>query len=133
MLSVRRAIASLVRRRDSRVSAIARHVIERGGRVLDIHRVPFASAWFGESVDPIFDVRYRDPRGVERLATCKVSASGALAWLDRSRDPRTLQRREPLISNERGVLREVVCPFCGTKVYRGAKRCGTCRVPFVGT
>jgi len=128
-----RALRNVVRRRDSSQSAIVEHIAQRGGRVVQIRRTPFAEAWFGKTDGQVFDVTYRDPRGVERQSTCKVSASGVLSWLDERLDPRRVQTFEPLITQENGALSAVSCPFCGTGVYRGAKRCSTCNVPFVGT
>lgn len=128
-----RGFLSVVLGRDARQSAIVEHIQERGGRVVRIRRTPFADAWFGKTDGPVFDVIYRDPQGVERQSTCMVSASGTLAWLDEARDPRRVQKRELLTTLERGTPEAVGCPFCGTPVYRGAKRCSTCRVPFVGT
>ena len=126
-------LSSVVRRRDPKQSAIAQHITERGGQVVRIRPTPFATMWFGKTDDAIFDVTFRDARGVERQNTCKVSASGILSWLDAARDPRNLHKREPLIMDKNGVLEVMGCPFCGTVVYRGAKRCSACRVPFVGT
>ena len=99
--------------------------------MVQIRRTPFAEAWFGETDGPIFDVTYRDPHGVERQSTCKVSPSGVLTWLDEARDPRRVQRIEPRTT--RVPLEGVACPFCGTPVYRGEKKCSACQVPFVGT
>jgi len=127
------ALLNVVRRRDSKQSAITHHIEARGGRVVRIRPTPFAEAWFGKTDGPIFDVTYRDPRGVERHTTCKVSSSGALTWLDETRDPRKLQKQELLTTNANGTLAALTCPFCRTPVYRGAKRCRACRVPFVGT
>lgn len=98
-----------------------------------IRPTPFAQMWFGNTDDAIYDVLFRDARGAERQATCKVSGSGILAWLDATRDPRNMLKLEPLTSEDSGVREVVGCPFCGTLVYRGAKRCSACRVPFVGT
>ena len=127
------ALLNVVRRKDTRHAAIVQHITERGGRVLNIRRTPFAEAWFGKTDGAVFDVTYRDPRGVERQSTCKVSASGILSWLNEAQDPRRFQRLELLTTQERGALEAVTCPFCGTPVYRGAKKCSACRVPFVGT
>jgi hypothetical protein len=134
-------LSNVVRGRDSKQSAIARHISERGGRLVRIRPTPFAAMWFGKTADSIYDVRFRDARGVEREATCKVSDSGVLSWLDAARDPRNpfkndaliTDRNEPLITDRNGRLEIVGCPFCGTVVYRGEKRCSQCRVPFVGT
>jgi hypothetical protein len=128
------ALLNVVRRRDTRQSAITQHIRERGGQVVRIRPTPFAEAWFGKTDGPIFDVTFRDPHGVERQSTCKVSPSGALTWLDEARDPRKLQKQEILVApNVFGTLEELKCPFCQTPVFRGAKRCRACRVPFVGT
>src|SRR5262245_25076054 len=128
------ALLNVVRRRDSKQNAIAQHIKERGGQVVRIRPTPFAEAWFGKTDGPVFDVTYRDPRGVERQTTCKVSRSGALTWLDETRDPRRLQKHELLVAPDvNGTLEALSCPFCRTPVFRGAKRCKVCRVPFVGT
>jgi hypothetical protein len=126
-------LSNVVRRRDPKQSAITQHITERGGRVVRIRPTPYATMWFGKTDDSIYDVLFRDAQGRERQATCKVSESGILSWLDESRDPRNLTKREPLITDRDGRLEVVGCPFCGTVVYRGAKRCSACRVPFVGT
>ena len=127
------ALLNVVRRRDSKQAAIAHHIKERGGQVLRIRPTPFAETWFGKTDGPVFDVTYRDQRGVERNSTCKVSRSGALSWLDETRDPRRMQKVELLMTNESGTLEALTCPFCRTPVRRGAKRCSACRVPFLGT
>jgi len=128
------ALLNVVRRRDSKQSAIAHHIKQRGGHVVRIRPTPFAEAWFGKTDGPIFDVTYRDPRGVERHTTCKVSPSGALSWLDERRDPRRVEKQELLVAPDVfGTLEALRCPFCQTPVFRGAKRCRRCRVPFVGT
>jgi hypothetical protein len=127
------ALLNVVRRRDAKQSAIANHIKERGGHVVRIRPTPFAEAWFGKTDGPIFDVTFRDKQGVERQTTCKVSRSGALSWLDETRDPRRMQKFELLTTSENGTLEALSCPFCRTPVYRGAKRCRACRVPFVGT
>lgn len=126
-------LANVVRRRDHKLTAITQHINERGGRVVRIRPTPYATMWFGQTEGAIYDVMFRDAQGRERQATCKVSESGMLSWLDASRDPRNPARREPLITDRHGRLEAVGCPFCGTVVYRGAKRCSACRVPFVGT
>jgi hypothetical protein len=124
---------SIVRRKDPSESAIAQHIEQRGGRVVRIRRTPFAELWFGQTSEPIFDVTYRDPAGVERQTTCKVSAAGALSWLDAARDPRIPREEQPLTTVTNGARTNLTCPFCRTPVHRGAKRCKVCRVPFVGT
>ncbi len=133
MILDRLSILNAVRRRVSKQSVIAQHITERGGRVVRIRPTPFAAMWFGKTDDAIYDVMFRDARGMERQATCKVSTAGVLSWLDASRDPRNPHKQEPLITDSHGRLEIVGCPFCGTVVYRGAKRCRACRVPFVGT
>src|SRR5258705_13418765 len=76
MILVGLALLNVVRRRDSKHSAITHHIKERGGHVVRIRPTPFAEAWFGKTDGPVFDVTYRDPRGVERQTTCKVSPKG---------------------------------------------------------
>src|SRR5262245_42203504 len=132
MLRARLSFLNAVRRKLSGESTIVQHIKERGGRVVRIRRTPFAEAWFGQTDGAVFDVTYRDPRGVEHQTTCKVSISGALGWLDSARDPRNVQR-VALPTPQNGLLNMLACPYCHAPVYRDARRCGTCRVPFVGT
>lgn len=52
---------------------VTQYIESRGGRILGTRWTPFGPGWFGERSDRIYEVRYVDAEGNERIAHCKTS------------------------------------------------------------
>lgn len=63
---------------------VKRYVEQGGGELIQANWAPFGPGWFGEKSDRIYEVRYIDRDGNERLAHCKTSMlSGVYFTQDR--------------------------------------------------
>jgi hypothetical protein len=90
---------------------VRRYVESQGGRVLEAHWAPFGPGWFGEKSDRIYEVRYLDRHGNERLAHCKTSLfTGVYFTEDRivGHGQRSSEPRAASLEEENRRLREEV-------------------------